>query len=47
MIEIEKHLGHNIYVARYGYTDGTHHHAIECWDCMEIITDDEERENAA
>jgi len=44
MIELAQHLGHKIYVARYGYADSTHHHAIECMDCMEIIIDDEGEE---
>jgi hypothetical protein len=47
MIEIEKHLGHYIYVAKYIYTDKTKSHAIQCMDCLETVaTEIKERENA-
>lgn len=48
MIEIEKHLGHNIYVARYIYTDKTKSHSIQCMDCLETLAIEiKDRENAA
>lgn len=41
MTEIAQHLGHEIVIAKYGYSDDTQHHTIECRDCMEIIIEEE------
>lgn len=42
MIDLAKHLGHEVYVARYNYDDNTSDYVVECMNCMEIIINDRE-----
>jgi hypothetical protein len=36
-VEIVRHFGHHIVVARYGLPDEPVEYAVECEDCFEVI----------